>query len=426
MRKWLAVVLAALLVCAVCGVTIAESASSQGTTSELVEMSRVCAERPLEAPAELTVSVPADARAARVVYEQLSYGDGYERLEAPAAMRDGLAIAVIPAEHTIQPGIKYHWEVDTSDRALTTSDRYLPFFEEGFGALSLPGDQIAHDIEFAAGKLPDGTSVSSGQGGFPYNTGSFRAITSKLLEVRPVTESEVHKGVDWDLSDGTQVLAMQAGVVYSVGYDSKAGYYVYLSHGGGKYFTHYFHLQSYSVANGDNVTKGQVIALSGHSGGVTRHLDAGYDIFISGNRVSLYPFKYFMGAYSPYLSTDFDFIQKPTNSYSTTYGSYTSVKVEPKGSAGGTVHAYMVYRQKGTTTWYADSIPVYSGITYRYYWDPSLDGQTMQYYIKVSRALVTPEEQHFSTRPAKYHGASPGIYYEITVRKGSASAPPQS
>lgn len=414
---------AGIVLCGACGISMTGSAAER-IAPQLSEVARTYGEHPFEASAELVILVPEDATTAQVIYEQLSYGNGYKQLRAQATIVHGKATAIIPAEHTGQPGIKYHWEVATPNETLVTPEQHLPFFEEGFGATSLPGDRIVHDIEFAAGKLPDGTSVASGQGGFPYDTESFRDISSKLLEVRPISGSEVHRAVDWGLDDGTEVFAMEGGVVHSTGYDATAGNYVYLSHGGGKYLTHYFHLQSYSVSSG-SVTKGQRIGYSGHTGGVDAHLDAGYDVFISGARVALYPFKYFMAEYDPYLSTDFDFIQKPTNSYNTTYGSYTSVKIEDKGDTGGAIHAYIVYRRKGTSTWYVDSVPLYSGITYRYYWSPSLDGQTMQYYIKVSRALVSPEEQHYATRPAKYHGADPGLYYEITVKKGSGTLSPQ-
>ncbi|MCL5047014.1 MAG: peptidoglycan DD-metalloendopeptidase family protein [Actinobacteria bacterium] len=399
------------------------TAPSLGEIQSLYEVGREFANRPLEAPAYLTLRVPAGAEKADLVYERLSFGEVYR---VPAFISGDFARAVVPARHTSQPGISYHWEVIHAGRTLITPDTHIPFLDLGILG-STPGQWIAHDIEINGGRLPSGYVVSSGQGALPHSLSASQApITSKLLEVRTVTTSEIHMGIDYGMTEGNVVKAMQGGVVWATGYDSQGfGNYVFLSHEGGQYYSHYGHLKTISVSQGQSVSKGQQVGLSGNTGASTGpHLDAGYDTWVSGDRIVLYPFRYFMASYSPYSGTDFDYIQKPINGFHNTYGSYTDVNVYPKGTSAGSPQVYMVYRQQGTSTWSNPSgMPLYSGTTYRHWWDPSLDGKTMEYYIRVE--AVPPGTLHWASRPAKYHGATPDApYYTILVKKGIGAAPP--
>jgi len=93
------------------------------------------------------------------------------------------------------------------------------------------------------------------------------------------------------------------------------------------------------------------------------------------------------------------------------------------GTSGGDVTVKIAYREARTFTWTSDTMSLYSGYTYRHWWDPALDGKAMEYWIKVTRENVN--DVHYATCPAKYHGDNPGKYYEITVRKGSVPVPPQ-
>jgi murein DD-endopeptidase MepM/ murein hydrolase activator NlpD len=422
MRKWLAMVLSGVLVCSLCGAALAGTLTGpEGAVIEnLVEVSRTYAERPLQAPIELELGVPAGTEDVRLLYERLSFDEVYE---VPATLLDGVARAIIPASHTSQPGIDYYWVVSVRGRTIITPESYVPFFE-GAGPASEVNEWVAHDIEKAGGKLPDGYSVASGQGRIPHGLTAAQApITSKLLELRDAGSPDVHSGLDFGMAGGNDVYAMQDGVAYDMSDPGGFGVWVNIRHVGGEYYSHYADLSQEFVTDGQQVHKGDVIGKSGNSGSGEYHLDAGYDYYSSGDRIALYPFKYFLASSSPYLSTDFDFIQTPTNSYSSTYGSYTNVKVQPKGGTGA-VTVHIDYRQKGTSSWAEDTVPLYSGITYRYYWDPALDGKTMQYWIRVTRSGVDPE--HWATRPAKYDGLEPDTtYYEITVRKGAGTVAPK-
>ena len=77
--------------------------------------------------------------------------------------------------------------------------------------------------------------------------------------------SSYHKGIDISVPVGTGVLAAKAGTVVTATYSSSAGNYVAISHGNGTY-TYYMHCSSLKVSAGQQVSRGQRIALSGNTG----------------------------------------------------------------------------------------------------------------------------------------------------------------
>lgn len=77
--------------------------------------------------------------------------------------------------------------------------------------------------------------------------------------------STFHKGIDIAVPVGTGILASRAGTVVTSAYSASAGYYVALSHGDGVY-TYYMHCSQLLVSEGQQVSAGQQIALSGNSG----------------------------------------------------------------------------------------------------------------------------------------------------------------
>ena len=100
--------------------------------------------------------------------------------------------------------------------------------------------------------------------------------------------STFHKGIDVAVPTGTGVLAMKAGTVVTSTYSASAGYYVAISHGDGMY-TYYMHCSKLLVSEGQQVSKGQQVALSGNSGISTGpHLH--FAIYVNGAYVD--PLKY--------------------------------------------------------------------------------------------------------------------------------------
>jgi hypothetical protein len=80
-----------------------------------------------------------------------------------------------------------------------------------------------------------------------------------------------HKGQDFPVSEGNNIHALAEGIVSNIGYN-KGGwdYYIDIKHSDG-YTTRYAHLQKggIKVKIRDEITDGEVIALSGMTGGVT-------------------------------------------------------------------------------------------------------------------------------------------------------------
>src|SRR5690606_37291183 len=74
-----------------------------------------------------------------------------------------------------------------------------------------------------------------------------------------------HSGVDFSAKEGTEIMAVAAGVVTRAGKFHDYGYMVEVNHGG-NYATRYAHNKSNLVKVGDVVKKGQVIALVGSTG----------------------------------------------------------------------------------------------------------------------------------------------------------------
>ena len=100
--------------------------------------------------------------------------------------------------------------------------------------------------------------------------------------------STYHKGVDWATPVGTAVMASSAGTVTRAGWGSGYGYVVYINHADDRQ-TRYGHLSKVLVKQGQTVTQGQKIALSGNTG-VSTGPHIHFEILINGAQVN--PFDY--------------------------------------------------------------------------------------------------------------------------------------
>ncbi|MFD8963698.1 peptidoglycan DD-metalloendopeptidase family protein [Streptomyces sp. NPDC059568] len=80
--------------------------------------------------------------------------------------------------------------------------------------------------------------------------------------------SGYHTGVDFLVDTGTEVKAVGAGTVVTAGWGGSYGNQVVIEHSDGHY-SQYAHLSSISVSEGDTVSEGQQIGLSGATGNVT-------------------------------------------------------------------------------------------------------------------------------------------------------------
>lgn len=101
-------------------------------------------------------------------------------------------------------------------------------------------------------------------------------------------EGAFHTGVDLEAAVGTPVHVTADGVVTSAGWSSSYGKLVVIDHGNG-IETYYAHLSQVLVVPGEEVDRGQVIALSGQTGRATGpHMH--YEVRLHGTPVN--PYKY--------------------------------------------------------------------------------------------------------------------------------------
>lgn len=122
---------------------------------------------------------------------------------------------------------------------------------------------------------PNVSQISSLASVPPTSTGSYiipcnGTVTSlQGYRVHPITGvRKMHAGVDIANAQGTQIVAADAGVVSFSGWQSGYGNIVILRHSSGE-TTRYAHNTDNKVRVGENVTRGQLIALMGSTGGST-------------------------------------------------------------------------------------------------------------------------------------------------------------
>lgn len=101
-------------------------------------------------------------------------------------------------------------------------------------------------------------------------------------------EGAFHKGIDVQAPVGTPVYATGDGVIESAGWSGKYGKRVVIDHGNG-IETYYAHLSKFDVMPGQEVRRGEIIALSGSTGHATGpHVH--YEVRLSGTPVN--PYRY--------------------------------------------------------------------------------------------------------------------------------------
>lgn len=106
---------------------------------------------------------------------------------------------------------------------------------------------------------------------------------------------ESHQGVDYTVPEGSRVFATADGRVRSISELSTAGKTIVIDHGNG-YETYYAHLARINVQKGQQVRRGDIIALSGDTGlSLAPHLH--YEVRLDGMRVD--PIHYFFMELSP-------------------------------------------------------------------------------------------------------------------------------
>jgi murein DD-endopeptidase MepM/ murein hydrolase activator NlpD len=99
-----------------------------------------------------------------------------------------------------------------------------------------------------------------------------------------------HPGVDYNVHRNTPIIACSNGTVlkaYKTGSDKpwEGGYFVMVKHGhylGKPFFAEYFHLSKIYVSAGENISRGELIGLSGASNDGNIHLHFGLHFGVTG------------------------------------------------------------------------------------------------------------------------------------------------
>lgn len=113
--------------------------------------------------------------------------------------------------------------------------------------------------------------------------GQVSSAFGRQTRINGVLNPRPHLGTDFSASAGTPVKAPAEGVVILTGDHFFAGQSVYLDHGLGL-ISMYFHLSEIKVKTGDQIKRGQLLALSGASGRVAgAHLH--YGIYLNQARI---------------------------------------------------------------------------------------------------------------------------------------------
>ncbi len=149
-------------------------------------------------------------------------------------------------------------------------------------------------IEQLESEIEQITSSYSYDGGmFCWPCPSYTAISSDYgWRTDPIDGStSFHNGVDMAAAEGSSILAAYDGTVVAASYNWSMGNYVTINHGNGLY-TIYMHASKLYVSEGDNVSKGDLIAAVGATGRVTgAHLH--FTVRLDGAYVS--PWSYLTG-----------------------------------------------------------------------------------------------------------------------------------
>lgn len=160
-------------------------------------------------------------------------------------------------------------------------------YQDQLDELNAEREAIQAEIVKKSNELARQLSMTATKGGYIWPETVSRRITSPMgsRNTGIPGASTNHKGVDiGGVGYTTNVLATKAGVVITSKLSSSYGNYVVISHGPGN-TTLYAHMSSRAVKEGDTVTQGQVIGVTGNTG-ISRGAHLHYEITENGSRVN--------------------------------------------------------------------------------------------------------------------------------------------
>ncbi|MEB4589985.1 M23 family metallopeptidase [Candidatus Thiothrix sp. Deng01] len=199
--------------------------------------------------------------------------DGFDAMrDAAEDAKQGIgwALSFAAALAVVYPGINTLHEHANYELSLSGGNALHPFVWTSGTVKDLENwtarKAINWGIEYAGGE----TSYIFPLSGKPRVTSGFGMRVHPVLGIR-----KMHNGVDFAATEGTQVLAIQQGIVITVAEDDAAGKYIKIKHANGE-VSSYLHLSQQYVEQGDAVSTGQKIGEVGSTGRSTgAHLHLG-------------------------------------------------------------------------------------------------------------------------------------------------------
>ena len=183
---------------------------------------------------------------------------------------------------------------EEANRLVQELEANLAANEETLAAIDAEEERIQKEIVEKSNQLAQEMGWTATAGGYIWPETVSKRITSPMggRNTGIPGASTNHKGVDiGGVGYNTNVLATKAGIVITSTYSSSYGNYVVISHGPGN-TTLYAHMSSRSVSEGDVVSQGQVIGVTG-STGISSGPHLHYEITENGSRVN--PLDYLPG-----------------------------------------------------------------------------------------------------------------------------------
>ncbi|MDD6733926.1 MAG: peptidoglycan DD-metalloendopeptidase family protein [Lachnospiraceae bacterium] len=180
-------------------------------------------------------------------------------------------------EEKKQEIIAFQTDINNQEKAIR---EYEAEIEEQTAIIKELEKQVAADrAALASQRNYDG-------GVFTWPCPSYTRISDDYgYRIHPILKTQqFHTGVDMAAPGGTDILAAYDGVVVAAAYNSSMGNYVMIDHGD-ELYTIYMHASKLLVSSGDEVKKGQKIALVGSTGRSTgNHLH--FSVRLKGSYVS--------------------------------------------------------------------------------------------------------------------------------------------
>ncbi len=164
-------------------------------------------------------------------------------------------------------------------------------------------EQLILQIDRQNGSEEDGIGLSENLNPTPYvsSVPNIKPVSGLItstfgMRAHPIYNlSLFHQGLDISAAEGTNVQTTGDGIVAFAGYDKGYGQKITINHGYG-YKTSYAHLSTLMVHQGQKVSRGDIIALSGNTG-VTTGPHLHYEI--QKNNIKVNPTAYFYDETNP-------------------------------------------------------------------------------------------------------------------------------